>query len=145
MVSVSRWAQVFLTQSFERPVGYLLSRTLETTPSRPVLQACLNISWPSISKLSLNWMAVPETNFLSSALAAELVVTSTGNELRALITDNNLAGDMSGMELAGFAKRRFPNLNVIIISGKPVKPVPYHTTFLPKPFLLATLLDAIRA
>ena len=81
----------------------------------------------------------------ATAEAAELVVTSTGNELRALITDNNLAGDMSGMELAGFAKRRFPNLNVIIISGKPVKPVPYHTTFLPKPFLLATLLDAIRA
>src|SRR6476619_350047 len=40
MVSVSRCAHVFLAQSFDRLVGYLLSRTLETTPSRPVLQAC---------------------------------------------------------------------------------------------------------
>jgi DNA-binding NtrC family response regulator len=81
----------------------------------------------------------------ATAEAAELIVASTGNELRALITDNNLAGDMSGMELAGFAKRRFPNLNVIIISGEPVKPVPYRTTFLRKPFLASRLLEAIRA
>jgi DNA-binding NtrC family response regulator len=81
----------------------------------------------------------------ATAEAAELVVTSTGNELRALITDNNLAGDMSGMDLAGFAKRRFPNLHVIIISGKEVKPVPYRTTFLRKPFLPSRLLEAIKA
>jgi DNA-binding NtrC family response regulator len=80
-----------------------------------------------------------------SAEAAELVVTSTGNELRALITDNNLAGSMRGAELAGFAKRRFPKLNVIIVSGRPVDPVPYRTTFLRKPFLHSELLDAIRA
>jgi DNA-binding NtrC family response regulator len=80
----------------------------------------------------------------ATAEAAEFVVTSTGNELRALITDNNLAGNMSGRELAGFAKRRFPNLNVVITSGNPVKPVPYRTTFLRKPFLPSRLLEAIK-
>lgn len=39
----------------------------ETTPSRPSLQACANISRPSISKLSLNWTSVPSTIFRSSA------------------------------------------------------------------------------
>src|ERR1700722_9700066 len=39
IASVSRCAQVFFTQSFVR-----LSRTLETTPSSPMPQACLNIS-----------------------------------------------------------------------------------------------------
>src|SRR5271167_1886465 len=81
----------------------------------------------------------------ATAEAAEFVVTSTGNELQALITDNNLAGDMSGRELAGFAKRRYPNLNVIITSGDPLKPVPCRTTFLPKPFLPSRLLEAIKA
>lgn len=81
----------------------------------------------------------------ATAEAAELVITSTGNELRALITDNKLAGNMSGTELAGFAKRRFPNLNVIVISGTPVRPVPYRTTFLRKPFLPSRLLEAIGA
>ena len=34
--------------------GVELSRTLETTPSSPTLQAWANISFPSISKLALN-------------------------------------------------------------------------------------------
>jgi hypothetical protein len=55
VVSVSRCAQVFLTQSFPRPEPYRLSPTLETTPSTPIPPACLNISGPSTSKLSLNW------------------------------------------------------------------------------------------
>jgi hypothetical protein len=50
-----RCAQVFLTQLCPRPLAYTLSRTFDTTPSRPNSQACANISRPSISKLSLNW------------------------------------------------------------------------------------------
>jgi hypothetical protein len=46
MVRVSRWAQVFLTQSLPRPDEYRLSRTLETTPSSPTLQAWRYISAP---------------------------------------------------------------------------------------------------
>jgi DNA-binding NtrC family response regulator len=49
---------------------------------------------------------------------AELVLVSTGNELRALVTDVNLAGNTSGVELAQFAKRRFPELNVVVVSGR---------------------------
>ena len=81
----------------------------------------------------------------STAEAAEFVVDSTGTKLRALITDNKLAGPMSGMELAAHARGRFPDLNVVIMSGKPADQLPDRTTFLRKPFLPSRLLEAIRA
>jgi hypothetical protein len=45
---------------------------------------------------------------------AELV-RSTGPELRALVTDVELGGEMSGVQLARsqYAKRRFPDLSVV--------------------------------
>ncbi|WP_249142267.1 response regulator [Bradyrhizobium sp. AUGA SZCCT0160] len=70
----------------------------------------------------------------ASAEAAELVLVSTGNELRALVTDVNLAGDRSGVELAQFAKRKFPDLNVVMVSGRgspriPDNPLPHEALF----------------
>ena len=41
----------------------------------------------------------------TTAEAAELIIASTGTELQALITDQNLAGAMSGSQLAQFARR----------------------------------------
>ena len=81
----------------------------------------------------------------ATAEAAEFVVESTGAKLQALITDNKLAGPMSGMELAAHARGRFPELNVVIISGRPAEALPDRTTFLRKPFLPSRLLEAIRA
>ncbi|XIA63197.1 response regulator [Bradyrhizobium sp. TZ2] len=80
----------------------------------------------------------------TTAEAAELIVASTGPELQALITDHNLAGAMSGAELAQYARRRLPHLNIVIMSGKTVKPIPVNTTFLQKPFTAAQLLEAVR-
>ena len=45
---------------------------------------------------------------------AELVLAKTGPELRALVTDVELAGKVSGVELAQYAKRKFPGLAVAI-------------------------------
>ncbi|QHO74620.1 hypothetical protein ACH79_20240 [Bradyrhizobium sp. CCBAU 051011] len=39
----------------------------------------------------------------TTAESAELIIASTGTELQALITDHNLAGKMSGAELAHYA------------------------------------------
>ena len=79
----------------------------------------------------------------ASAEAAELVLVSTGNELRALVTDVNLAGNASGVELAQFAKRRFPELNVVMVSGRVAPYVPHNTRFLMKPYLPDELLAAV--
>jgi CheY-like chemotaxis protein len=53
----------------------------------------------------------------SSAETAELILASTGTELVALVTDVNLGSAMTGVELAQYAKRTFPHLNVVMISG----------------------------
>jgi len=64
--------------------------------------------------------------------------------LRALITDQNLAGEMSGAALAQYARRKHPGMNIILMSGTNVKPAPAITTFLQKPFAPDRLLDAVR-
>ena len=76
--------------------------------------------------------------------SAELIIASTGTELQALITDHNLAGKMSGAELADYARRRHPHLNIVIMSGKNVNPMPVGTAFLRKPFPPERLLNMVR-
>jgi DNA-binding NtrC family response regulator len=79
----------------------------------------------------------------TTAEAAELVLASTGPELRALVTDIYLDGTMTGIELAEFARQRFPALNVVIVSGKEVSDLPSDTLFLQKPYLPSDLLQAV--
>ncbi|WP_065755888.1 response regulator [Bradyrhizobium paxllaeri] len=80
----------------------------------------------------------------TTAEAAELIIASTGTELQALVTDHKLAGAMSGAALAQYARRRHPQLNIVIMSGTTVQPMPVDTTFLQKPFVPARLLEAVR-
>jgi CheY-like chemotaxis protein len=74
---------------------------------------------------------------------AELVLTATGADLRALVTDTELGGSMSGVELAQYAKRRFPGLNVVIVSGRGPPYIPQDTHFFMKPYEAQQLLDAV--
>lgn len=53
-----------------------------------------------------------------SAEAAELVLEKVGGCLCMMFTDVNLAGRMTGAELATKARRRFPDLKVIVTSGR---------------------------
>jgi DNA-binding NtrC family response regulator len=79
----------------------------------------------------------------ASAEAAELVLLGSGNELIALVTDVDLAGGTSGLELAQYAKRRFPLLKVIIVSGNGPAYLPENACFLRKPYLPSELIDAV--
>jgi two-component system, cell cycle response regulator CpdR len=77
-----------------------------------------------------------------SAEAAELVLERNGGSLRLMMTDVNLAGHMNGVELAHIAKRRVPDLEVIVTSGRPLKEaLPDGARFWPKPWVP---LDVIR-
>ena len=69
----------------------------------------------------------------TSAEAAELVVASTGPELKALVTDVSLSGEMSGVELAQYAKRKYPHINVIMVSGRSPSYIPQDASFLLSP------------
>jgi DNA-binding NtrC family response regulator len=55
----------------------------------------------------------------------------------------NLAGDVSGVELAQCAKRRFPDMNVVMVSGRGAPYIPHNTHFLMKPYLPEQLLAAV--
>ena len=79
----------------------------------------------------------------ASAEAAELVISTAGPELLALVTDVNLEGAMTGVELAEFAKQKFPLLTVVVLSGRPAPKLPDNTFFLAKPYQPKDLLAAI--
>ncbi len=79
----------------------------------------------------------------TTAEAAELVLATTGLELCALVTDVHLDGEMTGIELAAYAKRKYPALNVIVMSGRDTPALPHDTQFLQKPFRPAELVQAV--
>ncbi|QOZ31633.1 response regulator [Bradyrhizobium sp. CCBAU 53421] len=77
-----------------------------------------------------------------SAEAAELVLQGNGDNVVLMMTDVELAGNMTGVELAHAAKKYKPDLDVIVTSGKPLRQrLPDGTLFWSKPW---APLDVIR-
>ncbi len=65
-----------------------------------------------------------------------------------LVTDLNLGAGMSGFQLATEARRRWPRLPVVFMSGRPWlmndRAMDEREAFLPKPFQVRALLGGIR-
>ncbi len=77
-----------------------------------------------------------------SAEAAELVLQSNGESVVLMMTDVELAGNMTGVELAHAAKKYKPDLDVIVTSGRPLRQrLPDGALFWAKPW---APLDVIR-
>ena len=77
-----------------------------------------------------------------SAEAAELVLLGNGDNVVLMMTDVELAGNMTGVELAHAAKKHKPDLDVIVTSGKPLRQrLPDGALFWAKPW---APLDVIR-
>ena len=77
-----------------------------------------------------------------SAEAALRVLEKMGGCLSMMFTDVNLAGIIDGVDLAHFARQRFPDLHVIVTSGTAqTKSLPEGTTFMAKPW---RTLDVLR-
>jgi FixJ family two-component response regulator len=74
-----------------------------------------------------------------TAEAAELVVARTGLELALLVTDVDLGGGKTGLELAEFARGMFPGLKIVVTSGTR-HDVPDGMAFLEKPWKPLELL-----
>ena len=75
-----------------------------------------------------------------SGEAAELVLQKVGGAICFMLTDVNLAGSMTGAELAGLAASRYPKIKIVVTSGNSAPPLPSGTTFLPKPWNSLDLL-----
>jgi FixJ family two-component response regulator len=75
-----------------------------------------------------------------SAEAAELVLQKAGGAICFMFTDVNLAGAISGADLAGFAASHYPDMKIVVTSGNSAPPLPNGATFLPKPWNSLDLL-----
>ena len=78
-----------------------------------------------------------------SGEAASLVIEHNGGAISFMCTDVHLAGRMDGIELAHLARRRVPNLKIVVTSGNPlVRQLPDGSRFCAKPWMP---LDVLRA
>jgi DNA-binding NtrC family response regulator len=77
-----------------------------------------------------------------TAEAAICLLDRIGDKVRLLFADVQLAGVLSGADLAVEAKQRFPDMRVVVTSGKlhPDK-LPPDAKFIPKPW---RALDVLR-
>lgn len=75
-----------------------------------------------------------------SAEAARLVLEHCGGLLSIIITDVDLAGRMTGLELAAVAAELFPNVSVVVVSGSPVGAIPNGAKVMSKPWLPLDIL-----
>src|SRR4030095_15220479 len=69
-----------------------------------------------------------------TAEAAMIILQEAGRDLALLVSDIRLNGDMPGSERAAFARKLFPNIRVIMTSGKEWPVPPDGAIFLRKPW-----------
>jgi CheY-like chemotaxis protein len=76
-----------------------------------------------------------------SAETALEVLDKLGPSLSMLYADVNLSGTMTGVELARAATKDYPNIHVVVTSGKALpQELPDEVLFMPKPWLTLDLL-----
>jgi DNA-binding NtrC family response regulator len=75
-----------------------------------------------------------------TAESAEAVLEKVGHDVSMIFADINLAGHMSGTELAVLAKARFPDMVVIVTSGCHAPPLPAGAMFMQKPWRALDIL-----
>lgn len=69
-------------------------------------------------------------------------------QITIVFTDIQMAGSMDGLQLAAYARHRWPPLRFIIVSGNHVATapeMPEGAWFFSKPYAAAEIADAIRA
>lgn len=76
-----------------------------------------------------------------TAEAAMIILREAGRDLSLMVSDIRLNGDMPGSQLARFARQLYPNIKVIMTSGKEWPVLPEGAIFLRKPW---KPLDLIR-
>jgi CheY-like chemotaxis protein len=83
-----------------------------------------------------------------TAEAAAVAMEHLRDTLVMIFVDVNLAGNMTGVELATLARQRLPHVSVVITSGGDVPTVPADTVFMQKPWRALDLLrvaESVRA
>jgi CheY-like chemotaxis protein len=67
-------------------------------------------------------------------------------DISALVTDINMPGTMNDLQLAGVVHRRWPDIKIIITSGRRTPSrfeMPEGAMFVPKPFFPRQIIEAV--
>lgn len=80
-----------------------------------------------------------------TAETAQIILEEIGPDLSLMVTDVRLNGEMPGSQLAKFAQQLFPNIKLIVTSGKEWPALPEGATFLRKPWKPLDLIREARA
>ena len=75
-----------------------------------------------------------------SAEAALRILDKYGSGMSLIVTDVQLAGTLTGADLAQIAKQRYPGLSMIVTSGSAKPKLPSDTMFIPKPWRAMEIL-----
>ena len=75
-----------------------------------------------------------------SGEAAELILQKVGGAICFMFTGVNLAGSMTGVELAWFAASHYPQMSIVVASGNSAPSLPNGITLLQKPWNSLDLL-----
>src|SRR4051812_2318411 len=86
----------------------------------------------AVMSLEENGMSVVECESAEQALR---VLAKMGSCFSLMFTDVNLGGRINGVELAHLAHDCYPNVRVVVTSGRDLQSaVPEGATFIPKPW-----------
>ena len=80
-----------------------------------------------------------------TAEAAQIILEEVGHDLSLMVADVRLNGDMPGSHLARFAQQLFPNIKVVVTSGKDWPVLPEGAIFLRKPWKPLDLIREAKA
>ena len=86
--------------------------------------------------------------FEASSADEAIALLEQHPQITIVFTDIQMAGSMDGLELAAYARRRWPPLKFIIVSGNHVATaveMPEGARFFPKPYNAAAIGEAICA
>jgi CheY-like chemotaxis protein len=74
-----------------------------------------------------------------------IAVLEARQDIHLVFTDIDMPGSMDGLKLAAAVRDRWPPVHIIITTGKsrPLE-IPANALFIPKPYLNAALVDAMR-
>lgn len=76
-----------------------------------------------------------------------LAVLGSQAGIRLVFTDVDMPGGMDGLELSALVRHRWPEIDVVVTSGKAVpgaRDLPQRCVFLPKPYTTESVLSVMR-
>jgi CheY-like chemotaxis protein len=74
-----------------------------------------------------------------------IVLLAEREDIVLVFTDVNMPGSMDGLELAAAVRHRWPPIHIIITSGKArPRSIPINALFIPKPYVVNSLVSAMR-